>query len=116
MFSLSLLCIGRVRCMDEEKEKIVDIVEKGLCMIQGTHAAIVISEPEEVNADNIEDHMRAHAFLNVRPVDLCIKANSKKGYVKVFDPKVRAVKTLFGNVEIIRWDMIAPKEDLYKTK
>ena len=98
--------------MNKEIERYVDIIEKGLRMIQSSHAAIVISEREEANANNIEDHRRAYAFLNGNPVDLYMKANSKKDYVEVYDTKDGMVKTLSGNVKILKWNIIPQKGDI----
>ena len=97
--------------MDEEKEKIADIIEQGLKLLRYPNDACVISECEEADARNEDDHMRAYAYLDGKSVDLCTKANAKEGYVEVFDIKENKDKMLFGDVKILRWDRIAQKRD-----
>ena len=102
--------------MTKEIEKIEDIIEEGLRRSHSSHSAFVISEQEEANANNEEDYMQTCAFLNGALVDLCTKASAKKGYVEVFDTTVNNVRTLFGDVKILRWDLISQKGDIRALK
>jgi len=96
--------------MTTEIEICIEMIEKGLRLILGLNTAFVISKQEEADADNVEDHMRSYAFLNGKHVELCIKANSKKGCVDVYNTKEGQVKTLYGSVEILRWDLVSSKK------
>lgn len=117
MFALSVFYIGGVCIMNEKREKILDMIENGLRMIQSSHSAVVISEQEEADANNIEDYMHSYVFLNGKPTDLCvIKANSKMGCVEVFDTVTHKNKREFEIVKILRWDLIQQKGDISALK
>ena len=92
-------------------DKYAELIEEGLQSLCKTGtAAIVITEQEEADVDkNPDDYMHAYSFLNGKHVDLCIEANTKKGYVKIFDINEKRVKTSFGNVEVLRWGLISHK-------
>ena len=49
-------------------------------------------------------------FLDGEHVDLCVEANVEKGYVRIYDIDKKQVNPLFGNVEILRWDLVHSKE------
>jgi hypothetical protein len=100
--------------MNEKMGKLLDVLEEGLRRLHSSHSAFVISEQEEANANNEEDYMQTCAFLNGTLVDLCTKASAKKGYVEVFDITDNNVKTLFGDVKILRWDLVHSKGDIRK--
>jgi len=102
--------------MNVKTEMYSEMIERGLRAMRNPHSAIVICEQEEADARNEDDHMQASAFLDGEYVDLCLKANTKEGYVEVFDIKENRTKMLFGDVKILRWDMIAQKTDLGEPK
>ena len=87
-------------------EAYADIIVEGLKMIQRSRDGIVLSMQDEADANNEADYMQTYTFLDGKSVDLCVKADSKRGYVEVFDINTKQVKTLEGNVKILRWDPI----------
>ena len=98
--------------MNVKIDRYAELIEKGLISLYKTHSdAIIIAEQEEADVDkNPEDYMHAYPFLNGKSVELCIEANTKKGFVRVFDIEEKQVKTLFGNVEILRWDLVCSRK------
>ena len=95
--------------MDEEKEKIIDIIEQGLKVLRYSNDACVISECEEADANNMEDCLDTYPFLDGKSVALCIRADSKKGCVEIDDIKEKRGRTLFGDVKILRRSFVCHK-------
>ena len=91
-------------------ERYAELIEKGLMALHKTRSGAIIITEQEADVDkNPEDYMHAYPFLNGKSMDLCVEANTKKGYVRVFDINKKQVKTLFGNVEILRWDLVGSR-------